>query len=683
MKKLGLLTTLFLLCVSIASAQRNPLSNYYPVQNHNYDYIRLLPRPAVGAPGTACGYIGTMYVESPDTVRYCADDGSGNPIWNLIPGVWRQDFNVDTDPIIYPTADPLTLKAGIGLTSGINDKLVIRSATQNNALLPSTAIRGLTIESNFAGAQLIAPDSATNMSHVILSQADVVGDNHHWMLNHWGTNQNHEFTIRHATTSGSYTTPDSIGTDLFLLSTDGRFSNFKINDYYQMFIQGDPGTFWDEVNWDSGRWQWGAWCGSSNPGSCNNSLPPESAWNVFNGGNATIASDQATIALIGQDEGGGDEFSSTFMLSEVAEEDTGGTVSEDDFVDTWAFFRGTVGAGGSKFHLGYSSEIDVGESADGYWANPEIAGAENRMSKIILTIDPNNNGVGINMKNPDPGLHVRGEIIGLETAVPHLRLLDGTLSSGNYDWELTTSANDYLAIVTNRNDPANFNKDVMRLYDVNSRVAIGILTPKNRLHIAGSLEMSSNDADLYFFENEAVNDAFFRFHLDNGSLTIEDDDETDGTIGDFSPSPSNRWRLFYTTDNIPRVEVGDPPAAPTQANVAYFVNGDIYVNGSATASSRNIKNNIEPLAVEDALKATMALEPVQFVYNNDPKQDPRLGFIAEDVPDLVATSNRKTLTSMDIISTLTRTVQYQQQKIEQQQEQIESIKNKIDELRKN
>jgi len=57
------------------------------------------------------------------------------------------------------------------------------------------------------------------------------------------------------------------------------------------------------------------------------------------------------------------------------------------------------------------------------------------------------------------------------------------------------------------------------------------------------------------------------------------------------------------------------------------------------------------------------LEPVHFNYKND-QSESYVGFIAEDVPDLVATNDRDGLSSMDIVAVLTRVVQEQQKKIE-------------------
>jgi hypothetical protein len=55
---------------------------------------------------------------------------------------------------------------------------------------------------------------------------------------------------------------------------------------------------------------------------------------------------------------------------------------------------------------------------------------------------------------------------------------------------------------------------------------------------------------------------------------------------------------------------------------------------------------------------------VLFNYKTD-RADRHVGFIAEDVPDLVATADRKGLSSMDIVAVLTRVVQQQQRRIDE------------------
>ncbi len=70
------------------------------------------------------------------------------------------------------------------------------------------------------------------------------------------------------------------------------------------------------------------------------------------------------------------------------------------------------------------------------------------------------------------------------------------------------------------------------------------------------------------------------------------------------------------------------------------------------ASSRELKDNIETLSAEDANAALEALSPVRYVYKNS-RDEAYVGFIAEDVPELVASNDHKSLSPMDIVAVLT------------------------------
>lgn len=99
------------------------------------------------------------------------------------------------------------------------------------------------------------------------------------------------------------------------------------------------------------------------------------------------------------------------------------------------------------------------------------------------------------------------------------------------------------------------------------------------------------------------------------------------------------------------------------------------------SSSRELKENIENLTAEEAMEALAGLEPVKYNYKED-KEEPRVGFIAEDVPDLVAMKGRKTLGTVDILAVLTKALQEQQKLNREQQKTIDQLKKEIAELKK-
>lgn len=91
-----------------------------------------------------------------------------------------------------------------------------------------------------------------------------------------------------------------------------------------------------------------------------------------------------------------------------------------------------------------------------------------------------------------------------------------------------------------------------------------------------------------------------------------------------------------------------------------------------SASSCEIKEDIYDISPEEAHAALSRLEPVHFKYKVDPA-DPQVGFIAEDVPEIVATSDRRGLNSLEIVAVLTKVVQEQQKTIDQLNQRLEQI----------
>jgi len=90
------------------------------------------------------------------------------------------------------------------------------------------------------------------------------------------------------------------------------------------------------------------------------------------------------------------------------------------------------------------------------------------------------------------------------------------------------------------------------------------------------------------------------------------------------------------------------------------------------ASSREVKQGIRDLDLGDARAALDALAPKTYAYKASP-DDTQVGFIAEDVPELVATPDRKGLSAMDIVAVLTKVVQEQQKTIEELNARLECV----------
>jgi len=103
-------------------------------------------------------------------------------------------------------------------------------------------------------------------------------------------------------------------------------------------------------------------------------------------------------------------------------------------------------------------------------------------------------------------------------------------------------------------------------------------------------------------------------------------------------------------------------ASLQMGNGAWCTSGGVWTN----ASSRDHKENIKSLSSSKAMDALEQLRPVEFNYKVDSKEK-HLGFIAEDVPDLVATKDRKGMSPMDVVAVLTKALQEQQKMVQEQQ----------------
>ena len=102
------------------------------------------------------------------------------------------------------------------------------------------------------------------------------------------------------------------------------------------------------------------------------------------------------------------------------------------------------------------------------------------------------------------------------------------------------------------------------------------------------------------------------------------------------------------------------------AKVTIAANGAVTALSFSPTSSRSLKHDIVELDLGKARAAIRQLTPVEFIYNEDESGEKQVGFIAEDVPDLVANADRQSVPIMDIVATLTRVVKDQQQTIDGQ-----------------
>jgi len=188
-------------------------------------------------------------------------------------------------------------------------------------------------------------------------------------------------------------------------------------------------------------------------------------------------------------------------------------------------------------------------------------------------------------------------------------------------------------------------------------IGIGTTNAANRLHVNGDIRVQDEDSDMsqiYFYTSAGeqlgrigTNAASEDLHFLAGN----------GSTQQVVIKPNGNVGIGTDTPNHP-LEMGSG---------AYCSSGGAWTN----ASSRELKENIRGLTEEEAMAALCALSAMKFNYKID-KEEEHIGFIAEDVPDLVATKDRKSLGSMDIIAVLTKVVQMQQEKIEELEARLDA-----------
>jgi hypothetical protein len=127
--------------------------------------------------------------------------------------------------------------------------------------------------------------------------------------------------------------------------------------------------------------------------------------------------------------------------------------------------------------------------------------------------------------------------------------------------------------------------------------------------------------------------------------------------------------------SFPISNVGIGTTTPTHL---IHLGGGAYSDGATwvNASSRELKKDIREVSAAEAIETVEKLKPVSFVYKEG-NQDMHVGFIAEDVPEMVATGDRKGLESMDVAAVLTKVVQEQQRMLKEQQKAIRQLQDKI------
>ena len=103
------------------------------------------------------------------------------------------------------------------------------------------------------------------------------------------------------------------------------------------------------------------------------------------------------------------------------------------------------------------------------------------------------------------------------------------------------------------------------------------------------------------------------------------------------------------------------------------VGGTVSASDFLLSSSAEIKDNIIDLSNPEALEVLEHLSQVKFNYKADEAKKAQIGFIAEDVPRSVASSDGQGISLTNIVSVLARVVKEQQKTINALSEKFHSL----------
>ncbi|HEV2852107.1 MAG TPA: tail fiber domain-containing protein [Thermoanaerobaculia bacterium] len=197
-------------------------------------------------------------------------------------------------------------------------------------------------------------------------------------------------------------------------------------------------------------------------------------------------------------------------------------------------------------------------------------------------------------------------------------------------------------------------------------VGIGTASPSNRLDIRCD---TAGGACAKIFNSSATGFSGFEGYDETGVVSFFLGVDNSGNSNRINYT--NSFDLRFLANGTEKLRFNN-----SGANVITAASGAVLTAGGVwtSVSSRDSKRDITELSQNDAVKALRGLNPVTFRYKAEPDEQ-YVGFVAEDVPELVATNDHKHLNAMDVVAVLTKVVQ-------EQQKTIEALSAKVDELQK-
>jgi Chaperone of endosialidase len=201
------------------------------------------------------------------------------------------------------------------------------------------------------------------------------------------------------------------------------------------------------------------------------------------------------------------------------------------------------------------------------------------------------------------------------------------------------------------------------------RVGIGTETPSAKLHV---LTAEAGAAVIRVQNNSSSGYSGIEYMSTSGTAVLFFGVDHINTTTRFN-SLGRPIVILISSVEVARVTgtgigIGINPAHPLHlASGAHCTAGGTWTNSSSVA----LKEEITALPSGTCAKVVLDLRPVRFRYKGT--EEWHNGFIAEDVPDLVATVDRKGLASMDIVAVAVGALQELSQRFETLEARVKTL----------
>ncbi len=298
-------------------------------------------------------------------------------------------------------------------------------------------------------------------------------------------------------------------------------------------------------------------------------------------------------------------------------------------------------------------------------------------------IDRDQVEMGIGTTSPEETLHIKGNgNILLE-------------QDGASKWKITTRVDGGILLrdMFSSNDPfainANAPTDSLNIAS-NGDIGMGTASPLATLDVRGDIA-STGDITSTWVGSNIVGDGLTNLMvLSANNSAVGGSITSDAGFQLVNGSTSKGWNFRTNSggDSFQATLQGTGGSEFTVTNATANVSGtELYLGNGAknvggvwiNASSRALKENIKPLSTKEALTAFSKLQPVTYNYKTD-KSEKVVGFIAEDVPELVSINSRDGLSSMDMVAVLTKVVQEQDKSLAETKAELKKAQEKIAKL---